>query len=82
MKTKHLHNYRPKPTPEFFGHFQDFVSCYVGPFASEAEVREHHKWCQEQGDGAVLVEIVQSVPEGETTMTPAADKADPRGSEA
>jgi len=61
---------------KLFGHFQDLVDAYVGPFESEEAVREHAKWCKEvRGDGGELIEIVTSVPEGELTLTPAEDRA-------
>jgi len=61
---------------KLFGHFQDLVNAYVGPFKSEKAVRAHAKWCKEvRGDGGELIEIVTSVPAGEFTITPAEDKA-------
>jgi hypothetical protein len=65
-----------KTKTKLFGHFQDLVDAYVGPFESEEAVREHAKWAKEvRGDGGELIEIVTSVPEGEFKITPAEDKA-------
>jgi len=54
-------------------HFQDLVSAYVGPFATFAQINEHLAFCRARGDGATVMEIVETVPAGEFQMTPEQD---------
>jgi hypothetical protein len=62
-------------------YFEDFVGMLVGPFHSQADIDAHIKFCEDRGDAADVVEIVDFDSErfhkllaDNDTMTPEEDR--------
>ena len=62
-------------TRKLFLHVQDFVDAYVGPFETEEAARAHFAWVADTlHASAVLIDIVEVLPENAFVLTPEQDK--------
>ena len=49
----------------FYAKFEDFITAFIGPFASVAECDEHAAFCKKRGDSSTYFGAVTELPEGD-----------------